>query len=559
MSNRKSIFWLLLGVITLAAAHFMLSYCGGVETRIVRRTTLASPNRHFTSVTLERPGEPVTRLSKTLSWRLEEPFVGSVDAPVVLRLLDALSFTPVDDTISDADLLKRGGMREDFALNEPRLKLTLEGDGARECISFGAYTPSSNGVYAAVAGVDAVFVATTGVLAAVDVPTDRLRSRTLFPVGAESVVAFDVKRGTGSLLAFSREGGRWKVGDSPAAASKVKPLLSGVLAAEAKSFVWPVGATNEARSATASLLAVYELDPESAVTVTMKCVDGVDRQLTLGGEADEGLVYALVQNGTAVVTVDARLRDLARQDPVMFTDARLFPYDAAAVTSFTISDGDAGYVVARDAAGVWRLDSPVAAAADAVTAAALLDKVLALSAVDVRSSGLKVAVSTNSEPVTVSRASLLGARRLEDLRSKEILRIDPVVVKRIVQTLPGADVKPVAVVYGRERRTWSVEGASRASAVNERSVMAVLSAVNPLQALRIARLKVSAEDLQRFGLETPHMTVAIDQDRENAVRRNIIIGAKTAGGRFATVGSADAVFVLSDETVARLASDIVGE
>lgn len=559
MSNRKSIFWFLLGVIALASVHVTLTYCGGVATRIVRRSTLVSPNAGFASILIERPGEPLTRLLKTSDWRLVEPYAGDVDDPVVLRLLDALSFVGVDDVLSDAELLKLGRTREDFRLNEPRLKLTLQGDDETECVSFGALTPSSNGVYAAVSGIDAVFVAPTGVLAAVDVPTDRFRSRSLFPVGGESVSAFDVKRGTGSLLSFTRDGDLWRVGDSPASAAKVKALLTGVLSAQAQSFVWPVGATNEAQSATASLLAVYELDPESAITVTMKCVDGVDRQLSFGGEAEDGRVYALVQNGSAIVTVDARLRELARQDPVMFTDARIFPYEASAVMSFSIADGDAGYVVARDAQGAWRLDSPVAASADAATAQALLDKILSLSSPDVRSDGLKVTVTTNSEPVIVARASLLGNRRLEDLRSKEILRIEPVVVKRLVRTPAGAGARPTSVVYGRERRAWNVESDGQSASVDEKGVQAVLSAVNPLVAVRIERLKVSADDLARYGLETPYLKVAVDQDREDAVRRNIIVGARTSGGRYATVGSADAVFVLAEETVRRLESPIVAE
>ena len=559
MSNRKSILWFLLGVIALASVHVMLTYCGGVKTQIVRRSTLVRPNAGVASIVIERPGEPLTRLLKTSDWRLVEPFAGTVDDPVVLRLLDALSFSAVDDVLSDAELLKLGRTRGDFRLDKPWLKVTLEGDGETESVSFGALTPSSNGVYAAVSGIDAVFVAPTGVVSAVDVTTDRFRSRSLFPVGGESVSAFDVKRGTGSLLSFTREGDLWRIGDSPASAAKVKALLTGVLSAEAQSFVWPVGATNEAQSATASLLAVYELDPESAITVTMKCVDGVDRQLSFGGEAEDGHVYALVQNGSAIVTVDARLRELARQDPVMFTDARIFPYEASAVTSFSIADGDAGYVVARDAQGAWRLDSPVAAAADAATAQALLDKILSLSSLDVRAEGLKVTVTTNSEPVVVSRTSLLGDRRLEDLRSKEILRIDPVVVKRLVRTPAGAAAKPTSVVYGRERRAWNVELGGQSASVDEKGVQAVLAAVNPLVALRIERLKVTADDLARYGLETPYLKVAVDQDREDAVRRNIIVGARTPGGRFATVGSADAVFVLSDETVRLLESSLVAE
>ena len=559
MNDLKSIALLSLGVLALAGAHVALTYCGGESTRIVRRNTLTDPNGRVAAVSIERRGAPSVRLMRSSLWRLVEPYSGSVDEQVVMRLVDALSLTPVEESMSDAELLRLGRTRADFGLEDPRVTVSVAGPGDPERVSFGAYTPSSNGVYAAVSGVDAVFVVPTSVVAAVDLPADRFRRRSLFLVGAESVASFDVKRGTGSLLGFVREGDRWKIGEAPASAAKVKALLSGVLAAETVDFVWPVGATNEAQSATASLLAVYELDPETAVTVTMKCVDGKDRQVSFGGEAGENRVFALIQNGGAIVTVDAKLRELAVQDAVMFTDSRIFPYEASAVTSFTIADGNAGYVVARGEEGAWRLDAPVSAAADAATVTAILDKLLALSAVDVRSEGLKVSLVTNSEPVTVSAASALGGMRLEDLRSKEILKIDPVLVKRIVRTRAGDAAKPSAVVYGRERRAWNVEDGGRAGVVDEKGVLAVLSALNPLRAGRIERLKVAPEDLARYGLEKPYLTVAIDQDREDAVRRNIQIGEATEGGRFATVGSSDAVFVLSEDVVSKLASEIVSE
>ena len=87
----------------------------------------------------------------------------------------------------------------------------------------------------------------------------------------------------------------------------------------------------------------------------------------------------------------------------------------------------------------------------------------------------------------------------------------------------------------------------------------VLSAINPLTALRVVRLKVSAPDLGAYGLDTPFLTIAIDQERADAVRRNILIGGETDGGRFATVGSADAVFVLSRESVEALSAPLVSD
>jgi hypothetical protein len=70
-------------------------------------------------------------------------------------------------------------------------------------------------------------------------------------------------------------------------------------------------------------------------------------------------------------------------------------------------------------------------------------------------------------------------------------------------------------------------------------------------------LKVSASDLALYGLENPRLTVAVDQDIEKSLRRNIMLGNRTENGCFATVGSSDAVFVISDETAGKISGSIV--
>ena len=117
---------------------------------------------------------------------------------------------------------------------------------------------------------------------------------------------------------------------------------------------------------------------------------------------------------------------------------------------------------------------------------------------------------------------------------------------------------PTAVVYGRDRRAWNVESPGKDGAtVLPEGVDAVLAAINPLTAERVEKLKVPASDLDGYGLGAPYLTIAVDQDREDAVRRNILVGGKTVGGRFATVGSADAVFVVSDAVVEALSAPLV--
>ena len=555
MSNRRSILMLLSGIVLLLAAHFAVDCSRGGGPAAPRRDSLLRPSDTVSRIRVLRGSEPPTVLLRTNdSWTLVSPFSGKADDQVAKRLLDALSFSPVLDAFTDAELLNMGRERADFSLGASELSVTVTDADGDETVSFGRPTPNADGIYASISGVDAVFIVPRAVKSVADLPADSFRRRALFLVDPTTVVAFDVRRGKGGVASFEREGDAWKSTGGKASPAKVKAFLSGLTAAEASGFVWPKGTTNEAEVASASLLAGYGLDPESSVTVTLKTVDGADAQASFGKDAGEGLVYALVQNGGAVVTVPSAIKDAAAQEKALFADSRLFPAEARSVSTFTVSDGDVSYALTRAADGAWRLDSPISAPADKASVEALLARLLALSPSDVDPSGVSVALSPDAKPVAVSRQGALGGGRFELLRSKEVVKVDPAIVKRLVRTFGG---KTVAVAYARDRRVWDVETEGLSGSVDDSAVASVLESLNPLVAERVERLKVSEGDLAEYGLDRPFMTIAVDQDREDAVRRNLILGAPVDGGRYATVGASDAVFVLSAETVSKLTLPLV--
>jgi hypothetical protein len=224
----------------------------------------------------------------------------------------------------------------------------------------------------------------------------------------------------------------------------------------------------------------------------------------------------------------------------------------------SIVDDGVACMLAKNEDGTWRLDSPISAAASSTAVDSLLSAVLALRGGDTDENGVEVSISADERKVRVSRAALGPGFRLENLRSLEILKIDPASVRRLSVTGSGPNGTE-SVVYDRDRRAWSVEVSSVKGTVSENGVARVLGVVNPLEAGRIVKLKVSADDLGGYGLEKPRLTVAIDLEREDAIRRNILVGDATDGGCFATVGASDAVFVLPESAVYDLSADIVEE
>ena len=557
MNSRRLIFRLCIAVAVLGLLHLALLFKNNEKSLLARRSVLVTdiPDR-WSAITIDHGGTNQIKMAKGRYWRLEKPCAASVDESVVMQMCDALTVEPLEDSMSDAELSRLGRSRGDFSLDPPELTVTLDGRGKKTVVGFGKLIPSGKSVYASVSGVNAVFVVPTNVLAAVNRTAGDFRRRTLFVAGPDEVTSFSVKYDTGSLMNFIRDGEVWTADDRHVSAKNVKRLLESVMGAAAVDFIWPVGAADESTGASSALLAGYGLDAESAVTVSMKCLDGVDRWIAFGKPAKEGLVYAFVQNGGAVVTVDSALKDLVMAEKSAGT--RIFPQEFSAVSSFTVRDGAASYSVARCEAGAWKLDSPVSAPANSVAAETILSRILALTATDAAGGDLRVEVSPGRESVNVSRFRVLGDFRFEDLRSREIVKIDPLLVNRLVFSRSGGQV-PVSVVYDRDSQTWKVERSPVDGTVDAGAVNKLVAALNPLMALSVVKLNVSDSELREYGLERPYASLAVDQRRDDAVRRNILFGNKVEGGRYATLGASDAVFIISDEVFSALSADLIVE
>lgn len=561
VSNLRAACWLLLGIALVVGAHFALDMRQG-SSRIVRRTSLYDHADGATGVSVCRDGSPMAVLSNASgAWRLVEPFHASADARTVQRLLDMLAFSPIRDAMDDSELARLGRHRSDFGLESPRVTVKVDSPHGSAEVLFGFATPAEDGVYASVTGDKSVFVVDTNVFSAACLDASGLRSRSLFTIGADEIGAVDVRRSGEPFMRFTKDDGKWFMTEpngAPASSSKMRRFLDTILEARASDFVWPVGASNETDTASVALLAGYGLDPENAVTVTLKGTDGVDRLLSFGKEAENGFVYALAHNGGAVVTVASSFKDFVLEGANGFLDTRLFPYDESSVRTLSIVDGTVQYLLAKGDDGSWRLDAPVAAPADSEEVASLVDRILALHSSSSDASGVMVSVSTNSRTLRVSREAVLGRHRLEDLRSKDITKLDPTKIKRIVSTPQGG--RPTSVVYDMDRRVWNVESSStRGGVADTAAIEAILDALNPLRAESVVTLRVGPGGLGRYGLEMPAHVIAIDRNEEDSVRRNVLIGDKAPGGRYATFGSSDAVFILGEDTANRLTAPLVGQ
>ena len=561
MSNRRAIVYLVLLLLAAVGANLWLDL--GKRGEVVRRGSLLATADRATVFEFAAPGKPPVRLEKTDCWRIVSPFRAEADQTSVARLVDALAFAPVVDSMKEADALKLGRTLREFGLDSPRLTLRVFDSGRETAVAFGAENPSREGVYAELADSPVIYLVPSNAFAAIERPVDSWRRRSVFRVTPDEVQSIDIRRGDSPAVRIVRKGDRWEVVEprqAMASLPAVKRIIDTVLSCEAKKFVWPVGASNETASASVALLTGYGLDSESGETVVFHAADGRDHLISFGATAGEDSVYALVHGGAAIATVAAEAKSAVSVDAGALIDGRLFPIEKAAVKKISLTDGESAYLLARGDDGKWRLDSPVSAAADEAAVSAMLDKLLVMRTADLEENGVKVSLSDDQPPVSVAREAFLGDGGFEQLRSKSVLDIDPATVKRLVVASVAAG-KPASVVYDPDRKGWNVEASGRPGVIDQDRLTAFLAALSPLKAKSVARLKVTPGELAKFGLETPSFTIAIDRLLEDSVRRNILLGdvLDDSGDIYATVGATDAVFVLDGETVKILVSGVLDE
>ena len=107
MIDARTIVWLSVGVVAVTLANLCVEF-GAPAAKRLPRARLADVSFSPTKITVERAGVQNVELELKGRWRLISPYPASSDEHRVLRLVDALSFSVPDDTITEAELLRLG-------------------------------------------------------------------------------------------------------------------------------------------------------------------------------------------------------------------------------------------------------------------------------------------------------------------------------------------------------------------------------------------------------------------------------------------------------------------
>ena len=573
MSNNRFIAFFLSGILLTSAVLALLSWrTRAVASEATRNTLCTLAPEAVEGIEISRNGTNIVKLTRNDigAWGIVNPYSAPADAAPVARLVDALTLLPLGDMRTESELASLGEDFTDFGLSGTvRASVKLIAKGSESQVFFGALSASGKDVYARADGLVNVFTVGVEALEAIPVDADGFRVRTLISSASEQISSLDLHKPEAPFIRLVRSASGWRLSspvEAPADETVVSALVDGLVGARIVGFVMPSAAhatrVGERTVLSQSALAPYGLAVELGLSISVKSDSGTSEQIVFGSSAGTNLVYALVQNGTAVVTMPAAVADLFRTREAALRDSRVFPFGAdEQVKSVSITAGQLVYVLARGANGDWRLAAPVAAPADPAAAAALVDAVLRIRRNDVLQGApldgedavrVSVATSSGGHPdVSVAKAVFKECGSFADLRSKTLLELDVQSIRRLsLKPLEGVGV---SVVLNPERNLWNLAEGSAPATVRVDAVKTLLAALTRVEAKSVETMAATPEDLRRCGLDAPTLVIAVDFEGQDAVRRNLMLGSVApGGGRYATVGGADAVFVLDRSTTSAL-------
>lgn len=560
MSNSRLILYLTLAIVLSLGAHLALDLRRSSAPNEAFKTSVFPLGSKFKAITILRDNAPEISLGKEEnSWMVLEPLPGKADEREILKLTDSLTVVPFVESISRAALLRLGRTDKDFCLDEPRLTVKCHLDAEEKDLEFGSETSSGDGVYATIKDEGTIYVLDKSIFELFARSANAFRARRVLNETAEHVRLLDMKLGSLPMGSFTKKGDVWLLDNGIRTSNaKVRELLSSICDLEAKDFVWPLDKKSALSEIPQSVLSSYGLDGEGTIKIVIGGNDGRETRFSIGKDAPDGMVYALTDFGRAIVTVDGSIKTKLIESSDMLVDNRVFPYELEQLSRIKIRQGEEVYVLKKSSDRLWKFESPLAAPTDERAMKAFLTRLIAFTHEDTVAGGIEIMVNDDAETASFANVMLFKEGGIEDLRSREIVSFASDTIKRIV--LDGSSVvMPCSVAYDFQRRAWSVERPAGAKSVNEESVKDILAAFDPLKASRIVKLHPNPQDLRTFGLETPYLVVSIDRAKFDVPRKNLLIGNLTEGGRYATLGVSDSIFILPTTILERLKYDIISD
>jgi hypothetical protein len=360
MKSRTTSFLVMMALVIGALAA--LDYYWGTSTHDLlakSKRVLDFQSKDITGLKIDLTNQVYTLERSGDQWQIKQPLNVRANYSTVSSILDELEFAERNRSITEKEL--KGLSPNDFGLEIPRVRLTLQNKKGSVVLLIGNETPTKDAVYAQLQGKKGVLVVPKSIYERVDRTLDDLRDRTVIDFQAASATRVEIKSAdrvielAKSAITTNAEP-RWALTRPLAARAdqrKVGELLADLGGLRVTDFV----------SESPRDIPAYQLDePEREVTVWTG-ESGKTLQIGRASTNDPSKVYAKLKSTDSIYTVpSASVQKFAVQANDL-RDAQVLVFAEGDVHGIEVLHGTDRISLAYTDA-TWRIAAPVAAAAD---------------------------------------------------------------------------------------------------------------------------------------------------------------------------------------------------
>jgi len=517
-------------------------------------------------------------------WQIKQPLRARANYSTISSILDALEFAERIRTIPEKEL--KGMNLAEFGLQNPRVRLTLQGKQEPIVLLVGNETPTKDAVYVQLQGKKNVLIAAKSIYESLNRTLDDLRDRTVVEFQPASATRLEI-RSADRVIELVKSGTstntepRWALTRPLAARAdqrKVSELLADLSALQVTDFV-----SDDPKD-----MHTYQLDePEREVTVWT----GESGKTVMLGRAltgDVSKVYAKLKSTDSIYTVPSSIAQKLAIQPNDLRDSLVLAFSQDNVQGIDLLHGtDRISLVRTDSA--WAITMPHAVVADEASVQQLLNHLRGLSvrqftadvATDLDKYGLAAPMATVSLRGSGSNALvqlLVGALDASN-RVRFVKRADEpfvygvdtnivswlpanylVLRSRIITDVKADDITKLAIEKktgkvvlqrGMDRK-WKLVEPAQGVLDND----ALQHALEEFAAVRAEDfVREGRDNLAEYGLEDPEVTIiATAGDKTCTLELGKAQGPET---RYALWGDPALVFTVSTSAANTLTKDVV--
>lgn len=364
----------LIALAVLAALWGTFTYIGRKKSEEAAKSKSAPEKKifpvarnHITSFILKpRVGEPITCVRQGKTWQITEPLKLATDSSTVDGFLSSLTDASVDEVVDEHPTSLK-----DFGLDPPAetIDVTTNAHPAQFTLLLGGSTPTSQGVYAQIAGQQRVIMLASYMKDSLEKSLFDLRNKRVVTLHSDQVEQMSATSKKGSYTLVKNPEGVWDL--------KLPPLV------RADHFTVE-GLVDELGSA--SMQSIVEETKKnlgsygfSDPTLTLHLSGPNGEQTLVLGKKHDGAYYAMNSALTPVFTLGSDFLDQFQKNPADLRSKDLFTFSTFAANKITV-DGPEGRRVFEQNKNKWSETTPASKKELGEKVETLLDDLRNLSA-----------------------------------------------------------------------------------------------------------------------------------------------------------------------------------